>query len=187
MTRDFARAELEPAVIEELVSLASRAPSAGKTQGWHIVGLLGDDTERFWSAAMDPDVRTGFAFPGLFNASFVGVVVTDPQAYVDRYSEPDKQRTGLGAGTEAWDTPYWTVDASMATMTFLHAAEDRGLGALFFAVAHPARVRDALAIPHGMQLIGAVAVGVRAAGSRPGRSADRPRRSSQEIIRWGRW
>ena len=45
-------------------------------------------------------------------------------------------------------------------MTFLHAAEDRGLGALFFAVAHPARVRDALAIPHGMQLIGAVAVAV---------------------------
>jgi len=187
MTRNFLRETLGPGVIEELVDLASRAPSAGKTQGWHLVGLLNDETETYWSAAMDPGVRETFAFPGLFNAAFVGVVLADPSAYVERYSEPDKQRTGLGDGAHAWDTPYWTVDASMATMTFLHAAHDAGLGALFFAVANVAKVRAALGIPDDIQVIGAVAVGVPDGAERPGRSAGRRRRAPGEIVRWGRW
>lgn len=187
MTRNFRAAELEPAVIEQLVDLASRAPSAGKTQGWHLVGLLNEGTDAYWAAAMDPEVRETFAFPGLFNASFVGVVVADPSAYVQRYSEPDKARTGLGSGVDAWETPYWTVDASMAVMTVLHAAHDVGLGALFFAVGNAERVRKALAIPHGMQVIGALAIGVPEDGGQPGRSAQRTRRAPGDIIRWDRW
>jgi nitroreductase len=187
MTRNFRAAALDPALIENLVDLASRAPSAGKTQGWHLVGLLGDDTETYWSAAMDPHVRETFAFPGLFNASFVGVVLADPSAYVERYGEPDKEHTGLGRGVQEWDTPYWTVDASMATMTFLHAVQDAGLGALFFAVAHVGRVRSVLGIPDAMQVIGAVAVGVPDGAERPGRSAGRNRRPAGDIIRWGCW
>ena len=187
MTRNFRSVALEPAVIEQLVELAARAPSAGKTQGWHLVGLLNDDTATYWNAAMEPEVRETFAFPGLFNASFVGVVVADPSAYVQRYSEPDKIRTGLGAGADAWDTPYWTVDASMATMTLLHAAHDLGLGALFFAVGNVTRVRNVLGIPDGVQLIGALAIGVAEGDERPGRSARRPRRTPGDIIRWGHW
>jgi nitroreductase len=187
MTRNFRSEPLEPGVIEELVDLASRAPSAGKTQGWHMVGLLNDETEAYWSAAMEPQVRETFAFPGLLNAAFIGVVLADPSAYVARYAEPDKQRTGLGEGTQAWDTPYWTVDASMATMTFLHAAHDAGLGALFFAVANVGKVRAALGIPDAMEVIGAVAVGVPDGAERPGRSAGRTRRTPGEIVRWGRW
>ena len=133
---------------------------------------------------MDADVREKFAFPGLFDASFVGVVLADPQAYVSRYSEPDKSHTGLGEGAGAWTTPYWTVDASMATMTFLHAVHEHGLGALFFAVANEERVRMALGIPGDLQVIGAVAVGFPAAEARPGRSAARPRRTPGDIIRW---
>ncbi len=60
--------------------------------------------------------------------------LADSKAYVDRYTEPDKAQTGLGAGTEAWPAPYWTIDTSMAVMTLLLAAEDAGLGALFFGV-----------------------------------------------------
>ena len=187
MTRDFAPATLEASDIEGFVDLASRAPSAGKTQGWHLVGLLNGETETYWSAAMDPEMRGSFAFPGLFNASFVGVFLADPSAYVERYAEPDKERTGLGAGIDAWETPFWTVDASMAAMTFLHAVHDAGLGALFFAVAHTERVRAALGIPDHLLVLGAVAVGVPAGTGRPGRSAGRSRRSPGEIIRWGRW
>ena len=188
MTRDFLPLAVDPRVIEECVYLASRAPSAGKTQGWSLVGLSGDDTAVYWDAAFPRERRNGFSFPGLLNAGFVGVVVAEPAAYVERYSQPDKSRTGLGEGAEAWSVPYWTVDASMAAMTFLLAVHDRGLGALFFAVANEERVRAALAVPADVQIIGAVAVGVPVGeDSRPGRSASRPRRTPAEILRWGSW
>ena len=54
------------------------------------------------------------------------------------------------AGTDAWPVPYWTVDASMSVMTLLLAAEDDGLGALFFGVFRGEReLRRALGIPAG--------------------------------------
>jgi nitroreductase len=66
----------------------------------------------------------------------------------------------LGTGVDAWPTPYWTVDASMAVMTLLHAADDAGLGALLFAVFNGAdEVRAELAIPDHLQLLGAIALG----------------------------
>ena len=85
----------------------------------------------------------------------IALPLADPRAYVERYSEPDKKATGLGAGAEAWPAPYWTVDASMSVMTMLLAAEDAGLGALFFGVFRGEReLRRALGIPPVMQLLG---------------------------------
>ena len=52
------------------------------------------------------------------------MLVADPDAYVQRYGESDKAHTSLGEGRDAWPVPYWTVDASMAAMVILLAAED---------------------------------------------------------------
>ena len=115
----------------------------------------------------------------------------DPAAYVERYSEPDKASTGLGAGTQAWPVPYWTVDASMAVMTLLHAAEAAGLGALFFGVFRgEEEVRASLGVPEQLQLLGAIALGYPAVDGTEtdrGRSATRPRQSAEEIIHRSRW
>ena len=83
---------------------------------------------------MPPSGGGSFRWQGLLDAPVILLPFADPKAYVDRYAEPDKAATGLGAGTDAWPAPYWTVDASMAVMTLLLAAEDAGLGALFFGV-----------------------------------------------------
>lgn len=188
MTRDFTGEPLERAVVERCLDLAVRSPSAGKTQGWRIVGLLGDDTAAYWDAALPVVSRASFAFPGLLRAGFVGVVTVSPSAYVERYAEPDKARTGLGAGRSGWPVPYWTVDGAMATMTFLHALHDEGLGALFFAVAHEHDVRGALGIPAESEIIGAVAAGHPVQGPvRKGASAARRRRTGAEVVTWGRW
>jgi nitroreductase len=189
MCRSFQPDPVPSAVLESLVDLASRAPSAGKTQGWHLVVLEGDQTERFWQHAFPADRRDGFTWPGLFAAPVIALPLADPVAYVERYSEADKAATGLGAGSDAWPTPYWTIDASMAVMTMLHAAEDAGLGALFFAVFNGVdAVRHELGIPERLQLLGAIALGWPAAQqSRVGTSATRSRRSADEILRRGGW
>ena len=52
MTRAFDERPIDAGVLDELVELAARAPSAGKTQGWHLVVLEGDETALFWDATL---------------------------------------------------------------------------------------------------------------------------------------
>ncbi len=192
MTRSFSDRDVPIELIERFVALASRAPSAGKTQGWHLVVLTGPETARFWNVTLPVERRATFRWQGLLTAPVIALALADPQAYVRRYAEADKVHSGLGTSAEAWPTPYWTVDASMAMMTFLLAAEDAGLGALLFGVFDNAdTLFDILGIPNHLQLLGAIALGWpnpspgSAAGA--GRSASRPRRLPAEIIHRGRW
>jgi nitroreductase len=198
MTRSFDTRPVAADLLTNLVDLASRAPSAGKTQGWHLVVLEGSDTAHFWDITLPPMRRGTFRWKGLLAAPVIAIPLADPRAYVERYSEADKRASGLGSGTEAWPAPYWTVDTSMAVMTVLLAAEDAGLGALFFGIFRGEReLRRALGIPPVMQILGAVALGYPAppdaAGNDdtgpggPGRSAGRKRRTPDEIIHRGSW
>ena len=193
MTRAFDGRPIGPDVLEGLVDLASRAPSAGKTQGWHLVVLEGADTELFWDSTLPAVKRDSFRWQHLLTAPVIALPLADSKAYVDRYAEPDKAQTGLGAGASAWPVAYWTIDASMAVMTLLLAAEDVGLGALFFGVFRGEReLRQRLGIPPGLELLGAVALGYPAAtsgdpSSGTGRSAGRGRRQAQQIIHRGHW
>jgi nitroreductase len=193
MTRAFDDRAIEPHVLDDLVDLASRAPSAGKTQGWHLVVLDGADTEVFWDSTLPAVRRDSFRWQQLLTAPVIALPLADSKAYVDRYAEPDKAQTGLGAGASAWPVPYWTIDTSMAVMTLLLAAEDAGLGALFFGVFRGEReLRQRLGIPPGLELLGAIALGYPAAmsddpASGPGRSAGRGRRRAHQIIHRGHW
>jgi nitroreductase len=198
MTRAFSDRPIDAAVLDELVDLASRAPSAGKTQGWHLVVLEGAETETFWDATLPAVRRDSFRWQGLLSAPVIALPLADAKAYVDRYAEPDKAQTGLGSSASAWPVPYWTIDASMAVMTLLLAAEDAGLGALFFGVFRGERdLRQRLGIPAGLELLGAIALGYPVPpapgaarddpASGPGRSAGRERRRSRQIIRRGHW
>jgi nitroreductase len=193
MTRAFDGRPIEAEVLDGLVDLASRAPSAGKTQGWHLVVLEGPDTELFWDSTLPAVKRDSFRWQHLLTAPVIALPLADSKAYVDRYAEPDKAQTGLGASASAWPAPYWTIDASMAVMTLLLAAEDVGLGALFFGVFRGEReLRQRLGIPATLDLLGAVALGYPAPAvgdpaSGPGRSAGRGRRRAQQIIHRGRW
>jgi nitroreductase len=200
MTRAFDKRPVPPELITELVDLGSRAPSAGKTQGWHLIVLEGPETARFWDITLPPMRRGKFRWKRLLDAPVIAIPLADPRAYVQRYSEADKQATGLGAGPEAWPVPYWTVDASMSVMTMLLAAEHLGLGALFFGIFRGERqLRRTLGIPGWMQILGALAIGYaappdptppggeEASAFGPGRSAPRRRRTPEEIIHRGGW
>ena len=83
--------------------------------------------------------------------------------------------------------PYWQVDTAFATMLLLLAAQDAGLGALFFGVFRGAeRLLANLEVPPGHDLIGALALGYPLA-DQPGRSADRARRGLDDVVHRGGW
>ena len=192
MTRAFTRDPVDDAVLLEMVDLASRAPSAGKVQGWHLVVLQGEETELFWDITLPAMRRGTFRWKRLLDAPVIALPFADPKAYTDRYAEPDKAATGLGTSQRAWPAPYWTIDASMSVMILLLAAEAAGLGALFFGVFRGERkLRQVLGVPAGMELLGAIALGHPAPkdgeDTSKGRSAARPRRAATEIVHRGRW
>jgi nitroreductase len=191
MTRAYRPDPLPGGTLERLVALANRAPSAGKTQGWHLIALEGERTSVFWDITLPAMRRGSFKWQGLLDAPVILLPFADPKAYVDRYGEPDKVATGLGAGPDAWPVPYWTVDASMSVMTLLLAAEDEGLGALFFGVFRGEReLRRTLGVPPPLQLLGAISLGYPASPDRStsaGRSASRPTRTPEQIIHRGGW
>lgn len=185
MTRAFDTRPVSRELVGELIDLATRAPSAGKSQGWRFVALDGDDTATFWDATLPQPRRETFAFPQLVNAPLIILPFADPAAYVDRYAEPDKAHTGLGEHAADWPTPYWTIDTAMAVMTLLLAADDAGLGTLFFAVFKGVtELRQQIGAPESMQLLGAIALGypLDEDDRRRGRSASRPRRNALD---WG--
>jgi nitroreductase len=148
-------------VVDDLLDLAGRAPSAGHTQGWEFVVLSSEeDRARFWSVSTGP--AAGVPDPwlrGVRAAPVLILAVSDRQAYLDRYAEPDKGWTDRSP--ERWPVPFWDTDTAMAAMVLLLGAQERELGALFFGVqaeAHGA-VKDAFGIPEGLRIVGVIALG----------------------------
>ena len=112
--------------------------------------LEGAETARFWDITLPPMRRGAFRWQRLLDAPVIALPLADPRAYTERYSEADKQATGLGAGVEAWPAPYWTIDASMSVMTMLLPPRRSGSGRCSSASSGAsAQLRRALGHPGG--------------------------------------
>jgi nitroreductase len=186
MVRRFEPRPLPDEVLDRILHSATRAPSAGFSQGLDLLVLEGPEAVRgFWRATADPRFATPYSTA---EPPVIVLVLSDKQAYLDRYAAPDK--AGLGMDTEAgWPVPYWDMDAAMAVMLMLLTAVDEGVGAWYFGVFHGAGALLAdLGVPEGRRLVGAVALGYPAADDRPGGSArTRPRRPLDQVVHRGRW
>lgn len=176
-----------PDLLDELLALAQRAPSAGYSQGFEFLVLDGpDDLATFWDVTGSREFWTG-RFAGVLDAPVVVVPLAHKGAYLERYSEPDKAPAGLQS-EEAWPVPYWLTDTAMATMLLLLGAVDAGLGALFFGIFRNERLMlDAFGVPADRSAIGAVALGYAADAGQSGSAATRPRRPLDEVVHRGRW
>jgi nitroreductase len=168
MTRNFAARPLDDQVVDELLTLALRAPSAGHTQGREFVVLEGaEQTARYWRATTDEEWRSrSRRYAGLSRAPVVILVFSDPPAYVARYRERDKVRPD-GKEVE-WTVPFWFVDAAFSTMHLLLGAADREVGAAF-------------------RWLGAVLLGQPAEPDPRSSSSARPRRTLGDSVHRGSW
>lgn len=187
MTRRFSADPLAADMIDDLLDLARRAPSAGYSQGVHFLALEGEALARFWhttgAGEWFADVQGG-----VLAAPVVVLPLADPVAYTSRYAETDKEGHGLEIA-ENWEVPFWLTDAAMATQNLLLLAQERGLGALYFGIFRNARrALDELGVPPHVLQVGAVALGRRAADDVPSGSArTRARRDAQQVVHRNRW
>lgn len=191
MVRRYADRPVDPALVDRMLAHATRAPSAGFSQGWAFLRLdTSVDVARFWEVTTpehaNPESRW---LAGMRTAPVVLVPLTSKDVYLDRYAQEDKGWTDRDE--RRWPVPYWHVDAGMATLLILQTVVDEGLGACFFGIT-PERVgafRDAFGVPASYQPLGAVTIGHRhpddtgSTGS-PGR---RERRPVADVVHRGYW
>lgn len=191
MVRRYADRPVDPALVDRMLEHATRAPSAGFSQGWAFLRLdTPVDVARFWEVTTpehaDPESRW---LTGMRSAPVVLVPLTSKDAYLDRYAAPDKGWTDRDEAR--WPVPYWYVDAGMATLLILQTVVEEGLGACFFGIT-PSRVDDfraAFGVPAAYQPLGAITIGHRHpddTGSR-GSPARRERRAVDEVVHRGYW
>ncbi|MCA1691077.1 MAG: nitroreductase family protein [Acidimicrobiales bacterium] len=185
MVRNFDDRSIPREIVDRLVANGLRGPSAGFTQGVHLLVLNGpDQTGRYWDVSLPVGEREGFRWPGLLRAPLLVLAFADRQAYLDRYAEPDKG--WVDRDPERWRVPYWHVDAGFASLLVLLTAVDAGLGALFFGVFRPEAVRAEFGVPERYDPTGAIAVGY-PRPDEPSPSLARGHRPPGEVVHRGGW
>ncbi|MEO6502116.1 MAG: nitroreductase family protein [Jatrophihabitantaceae bacterium] len=174
-------------VIDELLELAIRAPSAGFSQGWHFLVLdTAEDRAVFWGdSADDPAAEPDPWLRGMQSAPALIIAMSDKIAYLDRYAAPDKGWTDRDEAR--WPVPYWDIDTGMASLLILLGAIDHGLGSCFFGV--PAeqheQVKQAFGVPERLSIVGVISLG-HPAPDRKSPSLKRGRRPVSEVASYGR-
>src|SRR3954447_25972881 len=188
MVRNFTDEPVARPLLDQLMSNATRIPSAGYSQGFAFVVLTDPDKRRmFWQTTSGPDWRGESESESLTRAPVVIVPLANKQAYLDRYAMPDKAHTPLSR-EEFWPVPYWDIDTGFGVMLILLTAVDLGLGAVFFGIFQGGNeLRDALGVPEGYAPIGAIAVGHPTAGERTEPELATGRRRTDEVVRWEHW
>jgi nitroreductase len=191
MVRRYTDRPVDPAALQRMLEHATRAPSAGFSQGWAFLVLdRAEDVRRFW-VATTPEA-TGDAgsddawLAGMRTAPVVIVPLACEAAYRDRYAEPDKR--GAAPGAQHWPVPYWYVDTGMASLLMLLTAVDEGLAACFFGIPaeRVAAFRSEFGVPGDHTPVGAVTVG-HPAPDRRSPSLRRGRRGLDEVVHRGHW
>ena len=190
MVRSYTEEPVDAAVVERALHNATRAPSAGFSQGWGFLLLdTREDVRRFWTATSDEDDLTDPDdwLTGMVRAPVVVVPCSSKAAYLKRYAEQDKGWTDEDEAR--WPVPFWHMDAAMASLLILQTAVDEGLGACFFGVPpeHVAPLKEAFGIPDAFDPVGAITIGHPATGGAAGSPTRRPRKAADEVVHRGRW
>lgn len=187
MIRTYADRHVERATVDRALEHATRAPSAGFSQGWGFLVLdTRLDVDSFWAATTDSEPDSWLT--GMRTAPVVIVPCSSKAAYLDRYAEGDK---GWADRDESrWPVPYWHLDTAMASLLILLTAVDEGLGACFFGIPpeRVAAVRETFEIPATFDPIGAITLGHRVADVGPaGSPRTRGRKDQAAVVHRGRW
>jgi nitroreductase len=188
MVRRFDQRPVPREVIDRILDIARRAPSAGFSQGLELLVLdTPDAVDAFWTITRHPEF--GWDEDDIAVGPPVLVIpLPDARRYVERYSEPDKIRFGMNEERN-WPVRFWDIDAAMAAMLLLLAAVDEGLGGWFFGIDHGEReLLDRFGVPAALHMIGVVGLGYRADDEEPSGSwMTRRRRPFEDQVHRGRW
>lgn len=184
MIRRCADAPLDEELVDELLDLALRAPSAGWSQGQAFV-VVRDEARRaaIAEAAGEPDYLARGFDPWLSSAPVLLVPCADERAYRERYDAGDKD-----GGPARWSVPYWWLDLGAAVQNLLLLATEAGLAAGFLGAHAVDGLGRLLDLPQRVHPAGVVTLGHPPADEPgPTTSERRGRRDRADVVHRDRW
>ena len=170
MVRNYTDEPVDADALARIVDAGVRSPSAGFSQGQRFV-VVTNHAQRtaIAVAAHEPEYVAGGFDSWISKAPAQIVICADKNAYLERYSEPDKTGDDGAASTEEdWPVPYWWVDAGASMMSILLAAVDEGLAAGFLGSHNLDMIHETLGIPEDILIVGIVTIGHSATDRRSG-------------------
>ncbi|MEO8285845.1 MAG: nitroreductase family protein [Chloroflexota bacterium] len=185
MVRHFTQEPVAPEVLNRILDLAMRAPSAGYTQGQSFVVVTRPDLKAEIARLCGEEfyVESGWD-PWISEAPVLVIPCTSEAAYHRRYQEPDKMEPG---GEEiVWPVPFWFMDIGCAVENLLLAVVDEGLAAGFAGVHDLAALRTLLGIPDEVTPVGVIPVG-HGAPDMPSPSLKRGRKPWEDYVHREQW
>ena len=162
MCRSYQDRDVPDEVLDRILDLAVRFPSAGHTQPQEFIVIRSEDT-KYWLA------RAALDQFFIAEAPVVIVVVSDTRRSKARYGERGEKF-------------YSIIDGAFAALLVLLAAVNEGLGAAFVGAFDDDEVRALLGLPKAVWPIGIVPIGFCA--ERPQKL---PRLPKEQIIHYERW
>jgi nitroreductase len=94
MVRRFRQDPVPDEVLHGILLAALRGPSAGFSQGTHLLVLVDHQTTRFWQITTDPRfLRTDDEVAT--QPRVIVLPLSDKRPYLERYSKPDRIAAGL--------------------------------------------------------------------------------------------
>jgi nitroreductase len=186
MVRHFKPDPIDPEVVDRLMRLAQRAPSAGFTQGQSFI-IVTDPHQRKAIARLcgeEEHYETAFGHPWVSEAPIQAIACVSEAAYHRRYQEKDKLRED---GSEiVWPVPFWFVDIGCSVMVLLLAAVDAGLSAGYAGIMDTPALKELLGIPDDVTPVGVIPIGY-ADTDVPSPSLKRGRRPFEVFVHHERW
>ncbi len=156
--RRFTSEPIPDSTIEELVSIGTRAPSAGNRQPWRIIIVTNKDLRKHLANdAFNQDFIAG--------APVIFVICAVPEESAERYHDRGR-------------TLYVYQDTAALTLNILYGAHFHGYGACWIGAFDEDAVSKTLKIPFNMRPVSMIPVG-KIDGACP---PLRQRRKSSEII-----
>jgi len=132
MVRDYLPDPIDPEVIDRIVGVVRRAPSAGFSQGHRLVVVTEPETRAELARLAGEEEYVAMGMPPWISIAPVHVVVGVREAsYHERYTKPDKLEEGVEV---TWPAPYWYVDSGSLFLLLQLAALDEGLGTGIYGV-----------------------------------------------------
>jgi nitroreductase len=164
MHRAFTDEPLAPGTTDRLLRAASRAPSAGFSQGYSFLVLEGpDEAAPLWKMTYDVAAATEGDDPEQVTALRPAPLVIIPLAckdiYLQNYAESELNWTDLDEAR--WPVPYWYIDTGFTALLILLSVVDQGIGAVLFGIppSNMAQFRAQYGVPQEWVPIGAIAIG----------------------------
>ena len=147
-------------VLDEVLEAGRLAPSAKNLQPFHVIVVRSKE-------GLDA-LASAYPAPFFREAPVVIVVCTEPSKGWTRDRHDGKN--------------YCEVDAAIAADHMVLAAEDNGLGSCWVAAFDPAKVREAMGLPKGVDPVILLSLGYPDA---PGR--EKTRKTLEELVRHEHW